>query len=79
MATGSWSADLAKQLRLNVPILGGKGLRDDRSAINKPTYISVNASRKRKSPITQELTVYELRHLELVDQDFHHRTSSPRT
>lgn len=70
MATGSWSADLAKQLRLNVPILGGKGYAMIVPPLtSQPTYPLMLVEKKIAiTPRANSLRIAGT--LELVDQDF---------
>ncbi|PIS10834.1 MAG: amino acid dehydrogenase, partial [Bdellovibrio sp. CG10_big_fil_rev_8_21_14_0_10_47_8] len=70
LATGSWSKDLARQLRLSIPILGGKGY----SLIVPPLSVQPKVPMmlvERKIAITPRKDSLRIAGtLELVDQDF---------
>lgn len=70
MATGSWSHGLAKKLRLNVPILGGKGYSMILDPLPlQPQYPMMLIEKKIAiTPYENSLRVAGT--LELVDQDF---------
>lgn len=70
IATGSWSKDLAKRLRLRVPILGGKGYAMIVPTLEKqPTYPMMLVEKKIAiTPRQNSLRIAGT--LELVDQDF---------
>ncbi len=70
MATGSWSKDLARMMRLRVPILGGKGYAMIVPKLEKqPTYPMMLVEKKIAiTPRQNSLRIAGT--LELVDQDF---------
>jgi Glycine/D-amino acid oxidases (deaminating) len=70
MATGSWSKDMARMMRLRVPILGGKGYAMIVPTLEKqPTYPMMFIERKTAiTPRHGSLRIAGT--LELVDQDF---------
>jgi D-amino-acid dehydrogenase len=70
MATGSWSKDMARMMRLRVPILGGKGYAMIVPKLEKqPTYPMMLVEKKIAiTPRQNSLRIAGT--LELVDQDF---------
>jgi D-amino-acid dehydrogenase len=70
MATGGWSKDLARKMRLRVPILGGKGYAMIVPTLEKqPTYPMMLVEKKIAiTPRHGSLRIAGT--LELVDQDF---------
>lgn len=70
VATGSWSKDLAKLLRLRVPILGGKGYSMIVPTLEKQPQHPIMFIEKKIAitPRAQSLRIAGT--LELVDQDF---------
>ena len=70
LATGTWSKELARQLRLRVPILGGKGYSMILPKLNRQPKIPLMFI-ERKIGITPRADSLRLAgSLELVDQDF---------
>lgn len=75
LATGSWSKDVARKLRLSLPVLGGKGYSMHiQMEDNKPRHPIMIVERKiAVTPRAQHLHGSSVRiagTLELVDQDF---------
>lgn len=75
LATGSWSKDLARKLRLSLPVLGGKGYSMHiEMTENKPRHPIMIVERKiAVTPREQSLHGQSVRiagTLELVDQDY---------
>ncbi len=70
LATGSWSPEVAKKLRIGIPVLGGKGYSMTFQGISKkPTRSIMIVDRKiAVTPFSDRLRVAGT--LELVNQDF---------
>jgi D-amino-acid dehydrogenase len=70
IATGSWSKDLAKTLRLRVPILGGKGYAMIVPPLEKQPKYPMMLVEKKIAITPRENSLRIAGTLELVDQDF---------
>ncbi|MFS4458481.1 NAD(P)/FAD-dependent oxidoreductase [Bdellovibrio sp. HCB2-146] len=70
IATGSWSKELAKKLRLRVPILGGKGYAMIVPKLEKQPQYPIMIVEKKIAITPRESTLRIAGTLELVDQDF---------
>jgi D-amino-acid dehydrogenase len=70
MATGSWSKDMAKMLRLRVPILGGKGYAMIVPPLEKQPKYPMMLVEKKIAITPRQDSLRIAGTLELVDQDF---------
>lgn len=70
MATGTWSKDLAKLLRLRVPILGGKGYAMILPPLEKQPQYPMMLVEKKIAITPRQNSLRIAGTLELVDQDF---------
>ena len=70
MATGSWSKDLARMMRLRVPILGGKGYAMIVPPLEKQPKYPMMLVEKKIAITPRQNSLRIAGTLELVDQDF---------
>jgi len=70
LATGSWSADLAKELRLSIPILGGKGYALIVPPLSTQPKHPIMLIEKKIAITPRENSLRIAGTLELVNQDF---------
>ncbi|MGZ5279946.1 MAG: NAD(P)/FAD-dependent oxidoreductase [Pseudobdellovibrionaceae bacterium] len=70
LATGSWSADLAKELRLSIPILGGKGYALIVPPLPTQPKHPIMLIEKKIAITPRESSLRIAGTLELVNQDF---------
>lgn len=70
LATGSWSKDLAKSLRLRIPILGGKGYSMIVPPMNPQPKHPIMLIERKIAITPREGSLRIAGTLELVDQDF---------
>ncbi|KYG61407.1 amino acid dehydrogenase [Bdellovibrio bacteriovorus] len=70
MATGSWSKDLARLMRLRVPILGGKGYAMIVPPLEKQPQYPIMLVEKKIAITPRQGSLRIAGTLELVDQDF---------
>lgn len=70
MATGSWSKDLARLMRLRVPILGGKGYAMIIPPLEKQPQYPIMLVEKKIAITPRQGSLRIAGTLELVDQDF---------
>jgi D-amino-acid dehydrogenase len=70
MATGSWSKDLARLMRLRVPILGGKGYAMIVPTLEKQPQYPIMVVEKKIAITPRQGSLRIAGTLELVDQDF---------
>lgn len=70
MATGSWSKDLARLMRLRVPILGGKGYAMIVPTLEKQPQYPIMIVEKKIAVTPRHGSLRIAGTLELVDQDF---------
>lgn len=70
MATGSWSKDLARLMRLRIPILGGKGYAMIVPPLEKQPQYPIMLVEKKIAITPRQGSLRIAGTLELVDQDF---------
>lgn len=70
MATGGWSKDLARMMRLRVPILGGKGYAMIVPKLEKQPQYPIMIVEKKIAITPRQNSLRIAGTLELVDQDF---------